>query len=387
MDRTQYSVSSPMPTSAEVVGSDYDARTNAFTGLPTQRFAKGGLPLQQNVQAPLDIAINPQTDQRQIVAPIQLPVAQQAPQQVVPDPNQFSNMFNQLQAQTAAVPRPSPTAQVLDYSRILNQRANDEYVNSPTPAAFRAAPPMAPQAAVPEAPAITQDINGLYQYYLGRQPTADEAGQYKYGSTVTPEEAADFRQYTGAELANSGYKPTGPDPFMGQNMGSLGLPRFGYNAATKSYSPMQQAQIGQEDSLSGYDPAVLQAMYADYQNRMNSQNSGGGAAGGMMPGALKYAMGGATGYNLGGYSDGGRLLKGPGDGMSDNIPASIADKQPARLADGEFVVPADVVSHLGNGSTDAGAKKLYSMMDNVRKARTGNKKQGKQIKAEKYLKA
>jgi hypothetical protein len=102
---------------------------------------------------------------------------------------------------------------------------------------------------------------------------------------------------------------------------------------------------------------------------------------------MPFVEGGATGYNLGGYSDGGRLLKGPGDGMSDHIPASIGDRQPARLADGEFVVPADVVSHLGNGSTDAGAKKLYAMMDNVRKARTGTKKQGKQIKADKYLKA
>lgn len=90
---------------------------------------------------------------------------------------------------------------------------------------------------------------------------------------------------------------------------------------------------------------------------------------------------------LGGYSDGGRMLKGPGDGMSDSIPATIGKKQPARLADGEFVVPADVVSHLGNGSTDAGAKKLYAMMDKVRKARTGNKNQGKQIKADKYMPA
>jgi hypothetical protein len=71
--------------------------------------------------------------------------------------------------------------------------------------------------------------------------------------------------------------------------------------------------------------------------------------------------------------------------MSDSIPGVIGNKQPARLADGEFVVPADVVSHLGNGSTDAGAKRLYAMMDSVRKARTGTKKQGKQIKAEKYL--
>ena len=91
--------------------------------------------------------------------------------------------------------------------------------------------------------------------------------------------------------------------------------------------------------------------------------------------------------DLGGYSDGGRLLKGPGDGMSDDIPASIGSKQPARLADGEFVVPADVVSHLGNGSTDAGAKQLYSMMDKVRKARTGRKSQGKEINPKKYVPA
>jgi hypothetical protein len=93
------------------------------------------------------------------------------------------------------------------------------------------------------------------------------------------------------------------------------------------------------------------------------------------------------GGHLGSYSDGGRLLKGPGDGMSDNIPAKIGSKQPARLADGEFVIPADVVSGLGNGSTDAGARRLYAMMDKVRQARTGSKKQGKQINANKYMPA
>jgi len=97
------------------------------------------------------------------------------------------------------------------------------------------------------------------------------------------------------------------------------------------------------------------------------------------------ARGGVS--SLGGYSDGGRMLKGPGDGMSDSIPASIANKQPARLADGEFVVPADVVSHLGNGSTDAGAKQLYAMMDKVRKARTGKKKQAPAVKANRYMPA
>ena len=113
--------------------------------------------------------------------------------------------------------------------------------------------------------------------------------------------------------------------------------------------------------------------------------------GGLMQG---YAMGGyALGGlgTLGGYSDGGRLLKGPGDGVSDSIPATIGRKQqPARLADGEFVVPARIVSELGNGSTDAGAKKLYAMMDRVQRARgktTGKNKVAANSRADKYLPA
>jgi hypothetical protein len=94
--------------------------------------------------------------------------------------------------------------------------------------------------------------------------------------------------------------------------------------------------------------------------------------------------------HLGDYSDGGRLLKGPGDGVSDNIPATIGGKQPARLADGEFVVPARIVSELGNGSTDAGAKRLYAMMDRVQKARKktiGKGKIAKDSKSSRYLPA
>ena len=83
----------------------------------------------------------------------------------------------------------------------------------------------------------------------------------------------------------------------------------------------------------------------------------------------------------------GGYLDGQGDGMSDSIPATIEGKQPARLADGEFVIPADVVSHMGNGSTKAGSKRLYAMLDRVRKARTGHTKQGKKIKPEKYMPA
>jgi len=81
----------------------------------------------------------------------------------------------------------------------------------------------------------------------------------------------------------------------------------------------------------------------------------------------------------------GRYLQGNTDGMADKIPAQIGRKQPAALSHGEFVVPADVVSHLGNGNSDAGAKKLYQMMDRIRVARTGNKEQGKQINPDKFM--
>jgi hypothetical protein len=101
------------------------------------------------------------------------------------------------------------------------------------------------------------------------------------------------------------------------------------------------------------------------------------------------AKGGIT-YGLGGYSDGGRLLRGPGDGVSDSIPASIGGRQPARLADGEFVVPARIVSELGNGSTEAGARKLYAMMERVQKGRRKSVGKGKvavNSKADKHLPA
>jgi hypothetical protein len=124
--------------------------------------------------------------------------------------------------------------------------------------------------------------------------------------------------------------------------------------------------------------------------------SGGGAVNAMsgepsMQGT-RMAEGGLSDarYNLGGYSDGGRLLRGPGDGVSDSIPAVIGKRQPARLADGEFVVPARIVSEIGNGSTEAGARKLYAMMDRIQAARgktVGKGKVAKNTRADKYLPA
>jgi hypothetical protein len=105
---------------------------------------------------------------------------------------------------------------------------------------------------------------------------------------------------------------------------------------------------------------------------------------GVMPTAA-LAGGGIT--SLGGYSDGGQLLRGPGDGVSDDIPATIGNRQPARLADGEFVVPARIVSELGNGSTDAGARKLYAMMDRIKASRAKAKNIAADTKASKHLPA
>jgi hypothetical protein len=104
---------------------------------------------------------------------------------------------------------------------------------------------------------------------------------------------------------------------------------------------------------------------------------------------IEAAQGGIMG-NLGSYSDGGRLLRGPGDGVSDSIPAVIGKRQPARLADGEFVIPARIVSELGNGSTEAGARKLYAMMEriqNTRRKSIGKKKVAVNSKADKHLPA
>jgi hypothetical protein len=158
--------------------------------------------------------------------------------------------------------------------------------------------------------------------------------------------------------------------------GAMGRSGGGGSESAPSYATTtQQSAPPPSVASTQFNPAFsMPSMFA-----MNQ--TGPGAY--YQPTLHRYAEGGVA--DLGGYAAGGKLLKGPGDGMSDDIVANIAGKQPARLADGEFVVPADVVSHLGNGSTDAGAKHLYKMMDRIRQARTGNPKQGKRINPDKFL--
>jgi hypothetical protein len=179
-------------------------------------------------------------------------------------------------------------------------------------------------------------------------------------------------------MGGVGYAAPAPQPV--KNSGS----KLSGGIATPAMGPMQSQQAA-PINVPAYQSPEQQLGLEGFYDMMNQRLAGYGGYGG-------FAAGGGVGGepNLGGYSDGGRLLKGPGDGVSDSIPASIGGRQPARLADGEFVVPARIVSELGNGSTEAGARKLYAMMDRVQKSRKKSVGKGKvavDSKASKHLPA
>jgi hypothetical protein len=138
-----------------------------------------------------------------------------------------------------------------------------------------------------------------------------------------------------------------------------------FNARTAAGKKRAQQAVSENPYMFAMGGAIDDEYGSDDMNTVN---------GNMQNGFMGYAEGGVP-----------RFLSGGGDGMSDSIKANIEGTQEARLADGEFVIPADVVSHLGNGSSKAGAKQLYDMMDRVRKARTGNPKQGREIKPTKLM--
>jgi len=150
---------------------------------------------------------------------------------------------------------------------------------------------------------------------------------------------------------------------VGSGLASL----VGNTAAPSSANPAVQ-QLTQDIQAANTAPA-LRAVDAPEAMRMVDPSQY----------ATNYAQGGLTNMAKG------RYLQGETDGMADKIPAQIGEDQPAALSHGEFVIPADVVSHLGNGNSDAGAKKLYGMMDKIRQARTGTKKQGKKINPDKFM--
>jgi hypothetical protein len=172
------------------------------------------------------------------------------------------------------------------------------------------------------------------------------------------EEAKDEAKEESEDRADISYTPSRESGASFMNFG-LGQERFG----------LAKAAAGSEfeDNLPGGQITIEELGYA---------------GGGRIP---RFAQGGLG--SLQQYAVGGKLVNGAGDGMSDDIKANINGTQEARLADGEFVIPADVVSHLGNGSTDAGAKQLYAMMDRIRKVRTGRNKQAPEVNVRKHMPA
>jgi len=206
----------------------------------------------------------------------------------------------------------------------------------------------------------------------------DRAARAMYQYGITPERVAGIMNVPAADVQSAYHKALGPNQSLlggmygpyntddHQARGNYPYRRPGSGGITY-FSPMQYNKVA--------PPAAAPAVPVVEPPAPVQTNP---------PVVEKFAAGGIA--NLGDYSDGGRLLRGPGDGVSDSIPATIAGKQPARLADGEFVIPARIVSEIGNGSTEAGAKKLYAMMDRVQNARKKSLKNvAANTKADKYL--
>jgi hypothetical protein len=227
-------------------------------------------------------------------------------------------------------------------------------------------------------------------------------------NVIAPSADAGVGAYSGEQrFANGGPAFMGPVNIMrpaSDAATSAPLPKYSYDPSTMQFTQtiggnkvsggiatpaMGAMQVQPQPQRSAtpinvpaYQTPEQQLGLSNFYDYMNQQLGGYGG----------YARGGNVGgeANLGDYSDGGRLLKGPGDGVSDSIPAVIGKRQPARLADGEFVIPARIVSELGNGSTEAGARKLYAMMEriqNTRKKSIGKKKVAVNSKADKHLPA
>jgi hypothetical protein len=256
----------------------------------------------------------------------------------------------------------------------------------PVPTSYTAAQPStpittpAPAFEVPEVNSVADLIRAkesqrFIDAYLNRPAPIDVQGQYN-----------DYLQRTlnapPTAVANSGVRTIAPSASTNAD------DEYIFDANTQRYVPNPKLA---ETKAKTKKKSFFDGSGAT--NNVNFRGTNSGVGGLSMPQPFGRAAGGSisdAGYNLGGYSDGGRLLRGPGDGVSDSIPAVIGKKQPARLADGEFVVPARIVSELGNGSTEAGARKLYAMMDRIQKARgktVGKGKVAKNSRSDKYLPA
>jgi hypothetical protein len=226
---------------------------------------------------------------------------------------------------------------------------------------------------------------------LDRMYYTDDSGNYTdFGTTPTPAATPDS---TPSPFIDTG--PPGPDmqtyastpapePSLPPTTDTITQIVSQGQAAGQTPTEMAASLIAQgipaADVIAVVGPQnadVVNQAYAAAASDYNGASSGYDTA----------AQGGLMGYARGGIASMGQAqyLQGTTDGMADKLPTSIDGVRPAKLSHGEFVVPADVVSHLGNGNSDAGAKKLYQMMDRIRMDRTGTKKQGREINPDKYM--
>ena len=310
---------------------------------------------------------------------------QKAPTAPTPDKD-----MGQRYAFTGGQVQPQPAPDVPTYEDMLTKQGNfgrqQNYFASPT--------------YTPVNPSQAKDI---YHFAEGGNPIEKMSNENAIGANTGFPQAymhnnayATPYQTPVSQNVLTGAGDVGVDPYTGEEKFSEdGILKFGFGGFLgDAISNIGSAigHIGKSDSggssegwkhlLENMGPPKPATEPAGYQYNADTQQYEPKT---MADGGISDAH-----YNLGGYSDGGRLLRGPGDGVSDSIPATIGHKQPARLADGEFVVPARIVSELGNGSTEAGARKLYAMMDRVQAARKntiGKDKVAHNSRADKYLPA
>ena len=266
----------------------------------------------------------------------------------------------------------------------------------PTTTAFRYPGPGVQGAPTPIATPTPYNAPGMPKYTPeGLEEIMQVESDIAQGAYAAPKPKSMFGQYVEAPKALQGAKNILSDKsgqalrtFAKQNTMPLAAGAVGLGG---------QVQLDREQSMREKREAMDEEKAAKLKATQDVIRRNYAAAGRPMPmnpytNRPIFAEGGIIGLMGGGrpfdsaprYLETGGML---GDGMSDDIPAMIDGTQPAALSDGEFVVPADVVSGLGNGSSDAGAQQLYAMMDRIRQARTGNKEQGKEINAKKYMPA
>lgn len=255
-----------------------------------------------------------------------------------------------------------------------------------------------------EHPYATSAVVGLGAQALlgGKKPKAPEQDKgsirpYEYTRTQRPEAYAVSPLQDTSERMYFDSKFTALEPYSATSEKAKEIEKIAEGGIAKAYAiggPIEtMAAMNAVGANTGYPMAGINTpMYSNPMMQrpeaVNVLSPSGDAGVGAYSGEPKFARGGLS--DLGDYSDGGRLLKGPGDGVSDSIPAVIGKRQPARLADGEFVIPARIVSELGNGSTEAGARKLYAMMDRIQKGRRKSVGKGKvavDSKSDKHLPA